>query len=69
MRNKATKIVNDSKKKGGKSLNLDKCQLTAFPKVVTSREFPNLLTLVLSNNSVRFMSLLKLFPKIIVLII
>ena len=53
MGNKASKAINESKKKGGKSLNLDHCELTNLPKNITS-QFPNLLSLILSNNQVIF---------------
>lgn len=51
MGNKASKAIHDSKKNGGKTLNLENCELTNLPKNITS-QFPNLLFLNLSNNLV-----------------
>ena len=51
MGNKASKIIADCKKDGGKILRLDNCDLTTFPKNLVS-QFPELLTLSLNNNSV-----------------
>ena len=52
MGNKASKQINESKRTGGKVLNLDNCDLTTFPKNLVS-QFPDLLSLSLSKNLVR----------------